>query len=426
MGGDGGMGGVRSRRVTKRNGGDESLHSGNSHGSKSDVGAAAMPSHTLQHSMSATSLVSAGDEGGDDDDVGAGGKKARFVWSAEVHACFCEAVHKLGVDKAKPQAIARLMQADLTLAASCMPTRQNIKSHLQKYRLLLAKRKEMHHDGGRHPNGYHEMPSHANRNANRHGRPNAYSHSRHSNAAAAAAAQEALVDASVDVFCGAMGDDDADDAAAAFSGALGLPQSFDLAELTAPNSGFDFSHLGGSIAAGGLAGSGGVQGTLGGLPMQHMTGLAPPPRGGQRGGGGGLRGGLMGHGISPIEAPHSSFQIHAGGVNTRKRPRDDDRSLGLGGLAQGTLSAGGLSAGGLTQGVLMGGSDDGNEQGVLAGGLGGISSFLAGSSIDGGSIGAGSDGRGETTSLAALTSLTSIRTDPPLASLVCHRIQQWR
>ena len=64
------------------------------------------------------------------------GMKTRFVWAAELHARFEEAGAKLGIDRAKPQAISLLMGVEGDNA----PTRQNIKSHLQKYRLLLKKR----------------------------------------------------------------------------------------------------------------------------------------------------------------------------------------------------------------------------------------------------------------------------------------------
>ena len=70
--------------------------------------------------------------GGADEKAG----KTRFVWSAELHARFEQAVAKLGVDRAKPQAISQLMGVEGDNA----PTRQNIKSHLQKYRLLVKKR----------------------------------------------------------------------------------------------------------------------------------------------------------------------------------------------------------------------------------------------------------------------------------------------
>ena len=55
-----------------------------------------------------------------------------------MHKRFCEAVHTLGVHAAKPQAIAHLMQ----MHGPGAPTRQNIKSHLQKYRIFIAKRQQ--------------------------------------------------------------------------------------------------------------------------------------------------------------------------------------------------------------------------------------------------------------------------------------------
>ncbi|EOD41275.1 hypothetical protein EMIHUDRAFT_199561 [Emiliania huxleyi CCMP1516] len=58
-------------------------------------------------------------------------KKARFVWTPEMHLRFERAVHKLGVPHAKPQAIRQLMGCE---GEEYAPTRQNIKSHLQKYR----------------------------------------------------------------------------------------------------------------------------------------------------------------------------------------------------------------------------------------------------------------------------------------------------
>jgi SHAQKYF class myb-like DNA-binding protein len=63
-------------------------------------------------------------------------KKARFVWTRELHSRFEKAVHQLGVAQAKPQAIQQLMGC---ASDDEPPTRQNIKSHLQKYRLLLQK-----------------------------------------------------------------------------------------------------------------------------------------------------------------------------------------------------------------------------------------------------------------------------------------------
>ena len=84
--------------------------------------------------MASVGCVAGGKQrpGGPDEKAG----KTRFVWSAELHARFEQAVAKLGVDRAKPQAISQLMGVEGDNA----PTRQNIKSHLQKYRLLVKKR----------------------------------------------------------------------------------------------------------------------------------------------------------------------------------------------------------------------------------------------------------------------------------------------
>ena len=63
-------------------------------------------------------------------------KKVRFVWTRDLHSRFEQAVHQLGVAQAKPQAIRQLMGCE---TEEDLPTRQNIKSHLQKYRILLQK-----------------------------------------------------------------------------------------------------------------------------------------------------------------------------------------------------------------------------------------------------------------------------------------------
>ncbi|XP_042408123.1 two-component response regulator ARR2-like isoform X1 [Zingiber officinale] len=59
-------------------------------------------------------------------------KKSRVVWSVDLHQKFVNAVHHLGVDKAVPKKILELMSvAGLT--------RENVASHLQKYRLYLRR-----------------------------------------------------------------------------------------------------------------------------------------------------------------------------------------------------------------------------------------------------------------------------------------------
>ncbi|KAL5227936.1 hypothetical protein ABZP36_016201 [Zizania latifolia] len=70
-----------------------------------------------------------GGEGGGD---GRGGKKARMVWTPELHHRFVEAVAHLGEKGAVPKAIVQLMNVDGL-------TRENVASHLQKYRLYLKR-----------------------------------------------------------------------------------------------------------------------------------------------------------------------------------------------------------------------------------------------------------------------------------------------
>ncbi|KAL5698866.1 hypothetical protein ACHQM5_029847 [Ranunculus cassubicifolius] len=71
------------------------------------------------------------EESGQDDDPSAQ-KKPRVVWSVELHRKFVAAVNQLGIDKAVPKKILDLMNVDRL-------TRENVASHLQKYRLYLKR-----------------------------------------------------------------------------------------------------------------------------------------------------------------------------------------------------------------------------------------------------------------------------------------------
>ncbi|CAK0787242.1 hypothetical protein CVIRNUC_010459 [Coccomyxa viridis] len=73
-------------------------------------------------------------EGGSGDSRRAEGrhKRPRLVWTAELHARFMNAVNHLGVKNAVPKTILQLMNVEGM-------TRENVASHLQKYRLYLKR-----------------------------------------------------------------------------------------------------------------------------------------------------------------------------------------------------------------------------------------------------------------------------------------------
>nr|DAD18778.1 TPA_asm: hypothetical protein HUJ06_020241 [Nelumbo nucifera] len=62
-------------------------------------------------------------------------KKARVIWSPGLHKKFLNAVEKIGLDRAVPKKILELMDTPGL-------TRENIASHLQKYRIFLKRLKE--------------------------------------------------------------------------------------------------------------------------------------------------------------------------------------------------------------------------------------------------------------------------------------------
>uniref|UniRef100_A0A0A9B775 Two-component response regulator n=1 Tax=Arundo donax TaxID=35708 RepID=A0A0A9B775_ARUDO len=76
------------------------------------------------------------DDGEDNDfqegDEPSAAKKPRVVWSVELHRKFVAAVNQLGIDKAVPKRILELMNVEKL-------TRENVASHLQKYRLYLKR-----------------------------------------------------------------------------------------------------------------------------------------------------------------------------------------------------------------------------------------------------------------------------------------------
>eukprot|EP01018_Ginkgo_biloba_P006107 Gb_27151 [translate_table: standard] len=72
------------------------------------------------------------DDGEQDNEDPSASKKPRVVWSVELHQQFVSAVNQLGIDKAVPKRILELMSVQGL-------TRENVASHLQKYRLYLKR-----------------------------------------------------------------------------------------------------------------------------------------------------------------------------------------------------------------------------------------------------------------------------------------------
>ncbi|KAK6922333.1 SANT/Myb domain, partial [Dillenia turbinata] len=70
----------------------------------------------------------------DDKELGdpSSAKKARVVWSVDLHQKFVKAVNQIGFEKVGPKKILDLMNVPLL-------TRENVASHLQKYRLYLSR-----------------------------------------------------------------------------------------------------------------------------------------------------------------------------------------------------------------------------------------------------------------------------------------------
>ncbi|XP_022872101.1 transcription factor MYBC1-like [Olea europaea var. sylvestris] len=88
-----------------------------------------------------------GGEGGSGGGSGAGDepartlKRPRLVWTPQLHKRFVDAVAHLGIKNAVPKTIMQLMSVDGL-------TRENVASHLQKYRLYLKRMQGISSNGG--------------------------------------------------------------------------------------------------------------------------------------------------------------------------------------------------------------------------------------------------------------------------------------
>ncbi|KAJ0714895.1 putative response regulator and transcription factor RR-B-type family [Helianthus annuus] len=77
-------------------------------------------------------------------DESSSSKKPRVVWTVELHQQFVAAVNQLGIDKAVPKKILELMNV-------AGISRENVASHLQKYRLYLKRLSGSQHLGSMDP-----------------------------------------------------------------------------------------------------------------------------------------------------------------------------------------------------------------------------------------------------------------------------------
>ncbi|XP_076890889.1 transcription factor PCL1-like [Bidens hawaiensis] len=82
----------------------------------------------------------AGGGGGEEADSARTSKRIRLVWTPQLHKRFVEVVAHLGVKNAVPKTIMQLMNVEGL-------TRENVASHLQKYRLYLKRMQGLSNEG---------------------------------------------------------------------------------------------------------------------------------------------------------------------------------------------------------------------------------------------------------------------------------------
>lgn len=102
-----------------------------------DGGPAGEESRKTRREDSATTTDDA--ESGSGDNAARTAKRPRLVWTPQLHKRFVDVVTHLGIKKAVPKTIMQLMNVEGL-------TRENVASHLQKYRLYL-KRQGLPFDG---------------------------------------------------------------------------------------------------------------------------------------------------------------------------------------------------------------------------------------------------------------------------------------
>ncbi|XP_074308226.1 transcription factor PCL1-like [Silene latifolia] len=84
------------------------------------------------------------DSSGDENGLNRAMKRPRLVWTPQLHKRFVDVIEHLGIDKAVPKTIMEMMNVEGL-------TRENVASHLQKYRLYLKRVEGLANEGHSNP-----------------------------------------------------------------------------------------------------------------------------------------------------------------------------------------------------------------------------------------------------------------------------------
>lgn len=80
------------------------------------------------------------DDNGDENGLSRAIKRPRLVWTPQLHKRFVDVIEHLGIEKAVPKTIMEMMNVEGL-------TRENVASHLQKYRLYLKRMEGLSNEG---------------------------------------------------------------------------------------------------------------------------------------------------------------------------------------------------------------------------------------------------------------------------------------
>ncbi|XP_011084015.1 two-component response regulator ARR12 [Sesamum indicum] len=125
---------IRRKKFDSRNQNKSAEHVKSHHASREGHGSATMGNadQSGKFNRKRKDEEDESEDNGNESEDPATQKKPRVVWSIELHRKFVAAVNQLGIEKAVPKRILDLMNVEGL-------TRENVASHLQKYRLYLKR-----------------------------------------------------------------------------------------------------------------------------------------------------------------------------------------------------------------------------------------------------------------------------------------------